>query len=65
LRERSSGALVNVGTEGDSWSASPNAAGSGNAGYLNFNSNGNVNPLNGNYRSYGFPVRCARGFTAA
>ncbi len=60
----SAGELDNVGSNGYSWSASPNAAGSGNAGNLNFNSNGNVNPLNNNVRSWGFPVRCARAFTA-
>ncbi len=57
------GELDVVGIWGYSWSASPNAAGSGNAGYLEFNSNGNVRPLNGNYRGFGFPVRCARAFT--
>ncbi len=57
------GELQYVGSNGYSWSASPNAAGSGNAGNLEFNSNGNVNPLNSNVRSWGFPVRCARAFT--
>ncbi len=58
------GELDNVGSNGYSWSASPYAVGSGNAGNLDFNSNGNVNPLNNNVRSWGFPVRCARAFTA-
>ncbi len=57
------GELDEVGIWGFSWSASPNAAGSGNASNLQFNSNGNVNPLNNNYRGHGFPVRCARAFT--
>ncbi len=61
-RHATSGALTNVGSEGDSWSASPNAEDSDNAGNLNFNS-GNVNPLNNTNRSNGLPVRCARGFT--
>ena len=63
-RHRASGALTNVGTEGDSWSSSPNASGSVNAGNLNFNAT-NVNPLNSNNRANGFPVRCVRAFTAA
>jgi len=62
-RHNSSGALTNVGSEGDYWSASPYAVGSGNAGFLNFNSNGNVNPLNNTNRANGLPVRCARAFT--
>ncbi len=57
------GELDVVGSNGYSWSASPNAAGSDNAGNLNFNSNGNVNPLNNNVRSWGLSVRCARAFT--
>ena len=57
------GELYGVGSYGESWCASPNAAGSGNAGYMEFNSDGNVRPFNGNYRSFGFSVRCARAFT--
>ncbi len=54
------GELGDVGSCGYSWSASPYAAGSGNAGYLGFNSSGSVNPLDGTHRGHGFPVRCAR-----
>ena len=58
-RNRDSGALTSTGDWGGSWSSSPNAADSPNAGNLNFNS-GNVNPLNNNNRAYGFPVRCVK-----
>jgi len=60
LRGSSSGELDGVGSNGYSWSASPYAAGSGNAGYLSFGSGGGVDPLSSNSRSWGFPVRCAR-----
>jgi len=63
-RNRTSGALTNVGSNGYSWSSSPNSAGSTNAGNLNFNAS-NVNPFNNNNRANGFPVRCVRAFTAA
>lgn len=63
-RNRTSGALTNVGTNGYYWSSSPNSSGSTNAGNLNFNAT-NVNPLNSNNRANGFPVRCVRAFTAA
>ncbi|WP_195497469.1 hypothetical protein [Alistipes senegalensis] len=62
-RNRTSGALTNVGSNGYSWSSSP-TQGSTNAGYLNFSAS-NVNPQNNNYRANGFPVRCVRGFTFA
>ena len=52
-----SGALNNVGSNGNFWSASPNPN-NNNAYNLNFNPNGNVNPVNNNNRSNGFPVRC-------
>jgi len=58
-RTNSTGALTNVGTNGYVYSSSSYAAGDRNAGYLNFNS-GNVNPLNGNNRANGFPVRCVQ-----
>lgn len=62
-RNRTSGAPTNVGSNGNSWSSSPNSSGSANAGNLNFNAT-NVNPLNNNGRANGFPVRCVRVFTA-
>ncbi|MCM1251074.1 MAG: hypothetical protein NC209_08050 [Alistipes sp.] len=58
LRDRTSGALGNVGTNGYSWSSSP-LSGSASAGFLLFES-GNVNPLHADGRSYGFPVRCVQ-----
>ena len=63
-RNRTSGALSNVGTNGYAWSSSPNASGNVNAGNLNFNAS-YVNPLNNANRANGFPVRCVRAFTAA
>jgi len=60
LRNSSSGALVYVGSNGCSWSASPYAVGSAYAGYLYFGSDGGVNPLSNGSRAYGRPVRCAR-----
>lgn len=56
--------LENVGSNGWIWSASPRAVGSGNAGSFYLNSNGNVNPFGNDNRANGFPVRCARVFTA-
>ena len=58
-RHRESGALTNVGTEGDVWSSSSAYAGNLNAGNLNFNS-GNVNPLNNSNRANAFSVRCVQ-----
>lgn len=62
-RNRTSGALTNVGSNGYSWSSSPTQS-STNAGNLNFNAT-NVNPQNSNSRAYGFPVRCVRGFAVS
>ena len=62
-RHESSGALTNVGTWGLYFSSSSYAAGSINAGYLNFNA-GNVNPLNNNNRANGFSVRCVQHLQA-
>ncbi len=59
LRNRETGALANVGTNGYYWSSSSRLAGDNNAGNLNFNS-GNVNPLNWNNRANGFSVRCVQ-----
>ncbi len=58
-RHRETGALTNVGTEGDVWSSSSRYAGSNNAGNLNFTSS-NVNPLNNTNRAYGLSVRCVQ-----
>ena len=49
-----SGAVVNVGGEGNFWASGASSASNGRN--LNFNS-GNVNPQNTNNRSYGFSVR--------
>ena len=49
-----SGAVVNVGGEGNFWASG--ASSTSNGRNLNFNS-GNVNPQNANNRSYGFSVR--------
>lgn len=57
-RNNSTGALTNVGTNGNYWSASPNGT---NGYYLNFNST-NVNPANNNNRANGFSVRCVAAF---
>jgi uncharacterized protein (TIGR02145 family) len=55
-----SGPLSNVGTDGYSWSASPDSQNSRYGGGVGFNST-QVEPLsNGSYRSSGFPVRCAQ-----
>jgi hypothetical protein len=51
--------LNNVGSNGFAWSASPDSKGSRNGGYLGFYGSG-VNPLSNNFRSLGFPVRCAQ-----
>lgn len=56
-RNRTSGALTNVGGNGNYWSAAANSQ--ANAYNLNFNSGG-VYPLNGNNRANGFSVRCVR-----
>ncbi|MDE6507877.1 MAG: fibrobacter succinogenes major paralogous domain-containing protein [Alistipes sp.] len=58
-RNRETGALGGIGTEGNVWSSSSYAAGNINAGRLNFNS-GNVNPLNTGNRANGFSVRCVQ-----
>ena len=58
-RHRETGAMTNVGAEGDLWSSSPNVSGNHNAGNLNFNA-GNVNPLNGTNRANGLSVRCVQ-----
>ena len=57
-RNRSSGALTGVGSNGYSWSSSPTQS-STDAGYLTFYAT-SVYPQSSNSRAYGFPVRCVR-----
>lgn len=61
-RANTSGALTNMGSNGNYWSYGSNSQ--TNARNLNFNS-GNVNPLNNNQRSNGFSVRPCRAFDNA
>ena len=61
-RDRTSGGLNNVGSNGNYWSFAPNSQ--ANARNLNFNS-GNVNPLNNNNRANGFSVRPSRALGVA
>ena len=56
-RNRSSGALNNVGSNGNWWTFSPNSQ--ANARNLNFNASA-VNPLNTNNRSNGYAVLPSR-----
>ncbi len=58
-RHNSTGALTYVGTEGNVWCSSSYYAGNHNAGYLFFRA-GDVRPLNGTNRAYGFAVRCVQ-----
>ena len=57
-RNRTSGALTNVGSYGCSWSSSPTQS-STYAGYLYFDA-AYVSPQTNGSRAYGFPVRCVR-----
>ncbi len=58
-RHYDSGALINVGSNGHCWSASPNPSYSSNAYNLHFYTSG-VNPANNYYRGFGSSVRCVR-----
>ncbi|MCM1250035.1 MAG: hypothetical protein NC209_02685 [Alistipes sp.] len=58
------GALSNVGMEGECWSASPASAGSASGAGMAFNANV-VYPLHVEVRSYGFTVRCVQHLQAA
>ncbi len=58
-RNRETGALGGIGTEGNYRSSSTAASGSVSAGNLNFTA-GNVNPLNGWYRANAYSVRCVQ-----
>ena len=57
-RNRTSGALTNVGSFGYSWSSSPTQS-STNAGSLYFSAT-SVYPQSNSSRAFGFPVRCVR-----
>ena len=59
-RNRTSGGLNNVGSNGYYWSAAANSR--ANAYNLNFNAS-YVNPLNNNNRANGFGVRAVRAYT--
>lgn len=59
FRDCTTGALLDVGMQGDAWSSSSYASGNYNAGYLAFNAS-LVNPLNGTNRANGLPVRCVQ-----
>ena len=59
-RSFDSGALINVGSLGYCWSASPDPSDRGHAYYLYFHSNGKVFPAYDNGRGYGYSVRCVR-----
>ncbi|MCM1302443.1 MAG: hypothetical protein NC226_12095 [Bacteroides cellulosilyticus] len=59
-RNRDTGALTNVGTEGDYWSSSSTAAGSTTPSGLDFNT-GYVDPLHSFAgRAHALPVRCVQ-----
>ncbi|WP_455592573.1 hypothetical protein [Bacteroides sp.] len=64
LRDYPSGVFWGVGIRGYSWSSSSTGIGSRNSGNLNTGDT-NVNPLNNNNRTYGFPVRCVQELTAS
>ena len=58
-RNRETGALGGIGTEGNYRSSSTAASGSVSAGNLNFTAS-NVNPLNTWYRANAYSVRCVQ-----
>ncbi len=59
IRNRETGALTNVGTNGDYYGSSSFASGNNNASYLTFTAS-NVNPLNAGTRANGRSVRCVQ-----
>ncbi len=63
-RNETTGALVNVGTNGGYRSSSPTSSTDAKAGFLEFNS-GNVNPVNSGIRAVGRSVRCVQHLQAA
>ena len=56
------GRLNNASSNGNYWSSSPYASGHNNAGHMNFNNSGGVNPKNNNNRANAFSVRCVSVF---
>ncbi|MCM1150829.1 MAG: fibrobacter succinogenes major paralogous domain-containing protein [Alistipes sp.] len=58
-RHRETGALTNVGANGDYWSSSPAAAGNANGGFLWFTAS-NMHPLQNDNRANGLTVRCVQ-----
>ena len=62
-RNTSTGALSNVGANGNYWSSSSYAAGNLNVGGLHCRAD-NVNPLNGHNRANGLSVRCVQHLRA-
>jgi len=62
-RHVTTGALTNVGTEGDYWSSSSYASGNINAGFMSFNATW-VNPVNNTNRANGLAVRCVQHLLA-
>ena len=58
-RERTSGALSAVGTNGYAWSSSPAAAGNTNSSFFWLAAN-TVRPSQPDGRAYAFPVRCVQ-----
>lgn len=62
LRLREDGRLVNISTEGDSWSSSSRDGASVQGAKLYFTTT-NVNPLGYTYRAYCYPVRCVQELT--
>ncbi|MDE6374347.1 MAG: hypothetical protein K2L09_01175 [Alistipes sp.] len=63
-RHYTTGALTNVGANGDYWSSSPAAAGSANGSFLWFTA-GNMHPLQSDSRANGLTVRCVQHLRAA
>ena len=58
-RSRAGGGVAGVGSYGGYWSSAPSGGTSTNARFLTFDASF-VNPLSGDGRSRGFPVRCAK-----
>lgn len=56
------GELLNVGSGGYCWSASPSPSSSSFAYYLGFAYGDNVSPASNNNRIFGFSVRCVREY---
>ena len=63
-RNRTTGALTSVGTNGDYWSSAPTAASNTYAGAMAFNSDV-MYPWHNEGRAIGFSVRCVQHLQAA